>query len=138
MDAPQRKDHLLTKAATFLHSSDRLPISITREVNATDLITTRLEQRHGYRILYACESGSRAWGFASADSDYDVRFLFAWPKADYYLGVFSPRDAIGAQSLLNGYLTNEHQGLRETLDRMPDKREPDSSALDSVFRQLIG
>lgn len=48
-----------------------------------------LESEHGFRILYACESGSRAWGFASADSDYDVRFIYAWPH-DRYLGVFDP------------------------------------------------
>lgn len=29
------------------------------------------EKEHGVRILYACESGSRAWGFASPDSDFD-------------------------------------------------------------------
>ncbi len=34
------------------------------------------ELEHGVRIVYACESGSRAWGFASSDSDYDVRFLY--------------------------------------------------------------
>jgi predicted nucleotidyltransferase len=36
----------------------------------------RLELERNVRVLYACESGSRAWGFASRDSDYDVRFLY--------------------------------------------------------------
>ena len=252
---------------------------------ATALIANRLdelEKEHGFSILYACESGSRAWGFASADSDYDVRFLFVWPR-DRYLSVFPPRedvdlaidennldlcgwelrkslrllrksngpliewlhspivyreteaveklrmlaheifcprscaahylglskkmimaleqspetatakrylyalrsllagghvlgagtpapvafaelvaatdlsnemrdeidamiaaksggnesDAIGAQSLLDEYLKNEHQSLSTVLDQMPGKLEPDSDALDSVFRELI-
>ena len=34
-----------------------------------------IEREHGVGIVYACESGSRAWGFASPDSDYDVRFV---------------------------------------------------------------
>lgn len=42
------------------------------------------ESEHGVRILYACESGSRAWGFASPDSDYDVRFVYAH-EPDWYL-----------------------------------------------------
>ena len=43
----------------------------------------RLEAQHGIRILHACEAGSRAWGFPSLGSDYDVRFIYAHPAAWY-------------------------------------------------------
>lgn len=52
-----------------------------------------IEREEGVRIFYACESGSRAWGFASIDSDYDVRFLYAHPK-DWYLSIEQGRDVI--------------------------------------------
>ena len=52
-----------------------------------------LAEAEGVRILFAIESGSRAWGFPSADSDYDVRFVYVRPKVDY-LSVQEFRDVI--------------------------------------------
>ena len=52
-----------------------------------------IERERNVRILYACESGSRAWGFHSEDSDYDIRFIYAVPAAKY-LGVSNPPDTI--------------------------------------------
>ena len=52
-----------------------------------------IERIHHVRILYACESGSRAWGFASQDSDYDVRFIYVHDTA-WYLRLGETRDVI--------------------------------------------
>ncbi|AYB30408.1 DNA polymerase beta superfamily protein [Chryseolinea soli] len=52
-----------------------------------------LEREFDIRILFACESGSRAWGFASADSDFDVRFIYVH-KADFYLSLNDQRDVV--------------------------------------------
>jgi uncharacterized protein len=52
-----------------------------------------LEHQFDVKILYACESGSRAWGFASPDSDYDVRFIYVH-RMDYYLSINDQRDVI--------------------------------------------
>lgn len=52
-----------------------------------------IEREHGVRIVLAVESGSRAWGFPSRDSDYDVRFLYLRP-IEHYLAVMPRRDVI--------------------------------------------
>ena len=52
-----------------------------------------LEQKENIRILHAVESGSRAWGFASPDSDYDVRFIYV-RKPEHYLKLEKTRDVI--------------------------------------------
>lgn len=52
-----------------------------------------IEKRENIRILLAVESGSRAWGFASPDSDYDVRFIYV-RKPEDYLRLDSMRDVI--------------------------------------------
>jgi uncharacterized protein len=64
---------------------------ITKEHITKEL--TNLEQSLGIRVLYACESGSRAWGFASRDSDYDVRFIYIH-EPNWYLSVRDRRDVI--------------------------------------------
>lgn len=62
----------------------------TEEIRARLL---QLEKTHDIKILYACESGSRAWGFASKDSDYDIRFLYVRRPQDY-ISVYPVRDVI--------------------------------------------
>ena len=52
-----------------------------------------IEIKENIRILLAVESGSRAWGFASPDSDYDVRFIYVRQKEDY-LKLEAVRDVI--------------------------------------------
>lgn len=58
------------------------------------IIIERLQEiarQQGFHILYACETGSRGWGFASPDSDYDVRFVYTWPEMTY-LKLDDPKD----------------------------------------------
>lgn len=52
-----------------------------------------LEQQHHIKILYACESGSRAWGFPSPDSDFDVRFIYA-RRINDYLNIAEAKEVI--------------------------------------------
>ncbi|WP_413206773.1 DNA polymerase beta superfamily protein [Rhodospirillum sp. A1_3_36] len=52
-----------------------------------------LEVEEGVRVLFAVESGSRAWGFPSPDSDYDVRFVYRRPR-DWYLSLRPGRDVV--------------------------------------------
>jgi len=53
----------------------------------------RIEEKEGIRVIYACESGSRGWGFESTDSDYDVRFIYVHPL-DWYLSAVDQREII--------------------------------------------
>ena len=59
-----------------------------------------IEKACNIKILLAVESGSRAWGFASPDSDYDVRFIYVRPKKDY-LKLEEVRDARSMMNLIS-------------------------------------
>jgi len=52
-----------------------------------------MEKKENIHVIHAVESGSRAWGFASPDSDYDVQFIYVRPK-DFYLRLDKTRDVI--------------------------------------------
>lgn len=52
----------------------------------------RIERQSEVKILYAVESGSRAWGFASQDSDWDVRFIYHH-NLDWYLSIDEKKDS---------------------------------------------
>lgn len=72
-----------------MNTDDRAP-------SRTDQIRRALatvEGDHGVRVLHAVESGSRAWGFASRDSDWDVRFIYCHPLP-WYLSLRDRRDVI--------------------------------------------
>lgn len=53
----------------------------------------KIEEQENVKIIMAIESGSRAWGFASPDSDYDVRFIYVRKEEDY-LKLEKTRDVI--------------------------------------------
>ncbi|TLS52720.1 nucleotidyltransferase domain-containing protein [Paenibacillus antri] len=52
-----------------------------------------IEKAHELKVLFAVESGSRAWGFPSVDSDYDVRFVYVKRPA-WYLSIDEKRDVV--------------------------------------------
>jgi len=71
-----------------------------------------VEEKEHVKVLHAVESGSRAWGFASPDSDYDVRFIYMRTQNDY-LRLDEPRDVIEWQ--LDEVLDINGWDLKKTL-----------------------
>ena len=47
-----------------------------------------------FKILYACESGSRVWGFNSKNSDYDIRFIYKHNDKKVYISLKEINDVI--------------------------------------------
>lgn len=86
-----------------------IPLSVQQEIQAR---LSSIEARENVRILLAVESGSRAWGFASTDSDYDVRFVYVRRMLDY-LALHERRDVL--EYPLEGELDFSGWDLRKAL-----------------------
>ena len=82
---------------------------------------TEIENRENVKIVYACESGSRAWGFPSVDSDYDVRFIYLHPL-DWYLSIEHNRDVIEVP--ITGQLDVNGWDLRKALQLFRKSNPP--------------
>lgn len=83
------------------------------EVKTTILQSLKqIETENNIKILYACESGSRAWGVPSLDSDYDVRFVYIH-HPDWYLSIDEKRDVI--ELPVNGLLDINGWDIRKAL-----------------------
>ena len=88
----------------------------------------KIETQDDVVIFYACESGSRAWGFPSKDSDYDVRFLYVHP-VDWYLSIAEKRDVI--ERPLTDQLDINGWDLRKALELFRKSNPPLLEWLDS-------
>jgi predicted nucleotidyltransferase len=65
----------------------------SQTVTSIDTLLDTIQAEHRVSISLAIESGSRAWGFPSPDSDYDCRFIYV-RSSDHYLTPWPPRDVI--------------------------------------------
>ncbi len=81
----------------------------------------KIEREEHVRILFACESGSRAWGFPSLDSDYDVRFVYIRP-VEWYLSITDQRDVI--ERPINNMLDINGWDLRKALQLFRKSNPP--------------
>lgn len=80
-----------------------------------------IEQTKGVEVLYAVESGSRAWGFASPDSDYDIRFIYKH-ELDYYLSLWDKPDTI--EFMTTDDLDGSGWDLRKTVKLLAKSNAP--------------
>jgi len=116
------------KEQEFLRSAH--PIDPAMRVQIMDALRS-IETRHDVTVLFACESGSRGWGFASPDSDYDVRFIYV-NRLPWYLTVTPRRDVI--ELPISGDLDVNGWDLRKALGLM---RESNPTLLEWLRSPVV-
>lgn len=94
----------------------------------------KIEREHDVKIIMACESGSRAWGFPSQDSDYDVRFIYV-NRPEWYLSIGERRDVIEVP--VNGLLDINGWDIRKSLRLMRKSNVALSEWMVSPIRYRI-
>lgn len=93
---------------------------------------SQLEQERQIKILYACETGSRAWGFPSPDSDFDVRLIYQHSK-DWYLSLSERKDSIDLM-FENNDIDISGWDLRKSLKLL---KKSNASLLERIQSPLI-
>lgn len=112
----------------FLHSAHPIDPAMREQVMAH---LRAIEAQYNVTILFACESGSRGWGFASPDSDYDVRFIYV-NRLPWYLTVAPGRDVI--ELPISGDLDINGWDLRKALGLM---RESNPTLLEWLRSPIV-
>lgn len=93
-------------------------------------ILDKIEREYKVKILYACETGSRAWGFPSPDSDYDIRFIYMHER-DWYLSLSDKKDFI--EFMLNEELDITGWDLKKSLVLLKKSNAPLIERFQSPF-----
>jgi len=117
----------------LLEDNEMVNQSVRKKI--CDLLA-HIEEKNQIAVLYSCESGSRAWGFESLDSDYDVRFIYLRP-AIWYLSVEPKRDVI--EVTIDGEIDISGWDLRKALHLMRKSNPPLLEWLQSpiIYREKI-
>lgn len=90
---------------------------------AIETALLEIEARENVHVLYACESGSRAWGFAGTDSDWDVRFIYVRPR-DWYLSIALERRSDVIELPIDSELDVAGWDLRKALQLLRKSNPP--------------
>ena len=90
----------------------------------------QIEAEHGVVVLFAAETGSRAWGLDNPDSDYDVHFVYVHPE-DWYLSLNSGRDVIEVKGEMDRKLELVGWDLKKAMTLMAKGNATVAEWLDS-------
>jgi hypothetical protein len=123
-----KKESAMSGQQEFLYFSHPIDPAMREQVMPN---LRAIEALHNVTILFACESGSRGWGFASPDSDYDVRFIYV-NRLPWYLTVTPGRDVI--ELPISGDLDINGWDLRKALGLM---RESNPTLLEWLRSPIV-